>query len=202
MEKVIQRIDRPQTNLICFGRLPKWVSYFFPQSDIYHGWGQEAKDAIESGIKTYIVTDNPSASGIQNLMNIYNAPVISYEATRNGSYKYDILTIEHFIHQCFRAISKIVGSPMSGVDNLEESPSDTVTRKFANSDFKLAVTFSKKDGEMVAVIESNDPAVDKKPQTLRTSLKDEDGVVCTLNEFKNSFEAGYQHVTDSMRIPF
>ena len=128
--------------------------------------------------------------------------MISYEATRNGSYKYDILTIEHFIHQCFRAISKIVGSPMSGVDNLEESPSDTVTRKFANSDFKLDVTFSKKDGEMVAVIESNDPAVDSKSQTLRTSLKDEEGVVCTLTEFANAFESGYQHVTDSMRIPF
>ena len=91
---------------------------------------------------------------------------------------------------------------MSGVDNLEESPSDTVTRKFANSDFKLDVTFSKKDGEMVAVIESNDPAVDSKSQTLRTSLKDEEGVVCTLTEFANAFESGYQHVTDSMRIPF
>ena len=111
MSKVISTTSYPQNCVICFGRLPKWISYMLPESNVYQGWNQDSKKcASELAYDTYIVTDNPQASGVQALLKRFPKFMLTtYDKLIDGSLYYEVLNMNRYLNLYVNKISNIVG---------------------------------------------------------------------------------------------
>ena len=189
MPRTIHLTTEPQNCLICFGRVPKYFEYFFPESNVYLGWNQESKDCATGmgGMWTYIVTDNPQASGVQKLIKRFPKwEVCSYEQMTDGSMKYKVLDMNRYIHLYLRRVKDITGTESKltlSYPNLVREK--IVTRQFEVGDLTCHIEFNPLDKIYNLYIHNNKTDKDYKATG---DLEKNNLDILTPEEFKNQFE--------------
>lgn len=108
MSKLISRVRDPESVLICFGKVPDWFGWMFPESDVYHGWTREAKEETEHGTDGYIITDDLSASGVEALVERYSFHVYSYRDVLEGALKFKVMDMNRYVQLLLRKLVDIV----------------------------------------------------------------------------------------------
>ena len=186
MPRTIHTTNYPQACLICFGRVPKEYEYMFPEANVYLGWNQASKDCATNGMWTYIVTDNPEASGVQKLIKRFPKwEVVSYAQLQDGSLRGKIFDMNGYIRHYLRRIKNITGTEAEFKPYPNVIKEKIVIRTFDVDNLTCNIEFNPFERKYNLYILNNDTG---KSYKATGDLDKDNEDFLTPEEFKNQFE--------------